>query len=271
MTRKMFGALALVAIAGSASADVLCTDVHTAFTIPLDQLKSGVFGTRASPGAIYSNIDNPSGFFVAQGGSTSVTGGTKVIADLTTSVGNLAPISGTQTGLTKFTFSMVNNNSVSVSCRPRIRFWANDGPGGTPGTALLGVSFNPITVPANSASGLFSDFSTFAWGGGFGAIGGQIWIGMLFDGAAPSSITNAQLNNMGILAYNAPTVGSSADTDWLSTTAGSNFQNNPVGAVRNSPFLGSPVANYYYELAPTPGSLAILGLGGLIAGRRRRS
>ena len=270
MTCKILGALALAALAGTATADVLCTDIHQTFSVPNDQILNGQFGARVGPGSIYSNIDNPSGFFVKQGAATSLTGGTHVIADKVTTVGNLAPLGASQTGLTKFTFSMVNGNSVSVSCRPRIRFWAADGIGGAPGTALLGISFNPITMPANTSSGFFSDFSTFAWGGGFGAIGTNIWIGMLFDGAS-SSITLAQLNNMGILAYNAPGLGTSADQDFITTTPGSNFQNNPVGSQRTSPFLGAPVANYYYELAPTPGSLAVLGLGGLVAARRRRS
>lgn len=271
MTRKLLGALALAAMAGTASADYVGT-ANLAWSIPLDQLSNGSFGSRASAGSVYSNIDTPSGFFIKNGGATSIAGGTKLIADKLTCSGSLAPISGSQTGLTKFTFSMVNGNSVSVSYRPRVRFWRDNG-SGAPGLAELGISFTNIVIPANTASGFFSDFSTFGWiQNGFNAIGGDIWVGMLFDGAnAGSTAGIAALNNMGILAYNPPAVGSSADNDWLSTSPGSNFSDNPIGATRASPFAGAPVANYYYELAPTPGSLAVLGLGGLIAARRRRA
>ncbi len=254
MNSKLLGALALAALAGTASADIV-TSATRAWEAPLSEVGKGTFGTRApSPGSTYSNIDNPTGFFVSPGGTAA--GATKVLSDLLVMTAPNLP--------TKVSFSMVNNNLVSIACRPRIRFWAADGVAGAPGTLIGGFSFNPITTNGQTANSFFFDASAL------GVLPTNVWVGMLFDNVGTTA-TTAQLNNMGILAYDPPAVGSSADSDWLSTAAGSNFVANPAGAIRVSPFAGAPVANYYYEIAPAPGSIAILGLGGLVAARRRRA
>lgn len=251
MTRTLVGALALAAIAGSASADIIANATPD-WSAPIAD--TATFGTRApSPGATYSNLDNFSGFFGAAGGAAG--GATRVLSDLVTGTGPNLPV--------KVSFSVVNNNSVSVAARPRVRFWLPDGAGGGPGSLIGGFSFNPITFGANTSNGFFFDASAL------GVLPATVWVGWLYDNVGTTA-TNAQLNNLGQLIYDPPVIGSSADTDWLSTAAGSNFVPNPAGAIRTSPYLGAPTANYYLEIAPTPGSLAVLGLGGLVAARRRR-
>jgi len=244
--------MALAAIAGSASADII-TNATQAWTAPIGDV--GSYGTRVpSPGATYSNIDNSTGFFASPAGAAG--GATKVLSDLVTGTGSNLP--------TKVTFSVVNNNLVSVSARPRVRFWLPDGAGGAPGTLIGGFSFNPIVFGGSTASSFFFDASAL------GVLPASVWVGWLYDNVGTTT-TNAQLNNLGQLLYDAPVIGSSADTDWLATAAGSNFVANPAGAIRVSPFLAAPNANYFLEIAPTPGSLAVLGLGGLVAARRRRA
>jgi hypothetical protein len=251
MTCKILGALALAALAGTASADILTTATQ-AWTAPISEV--GSFGTRVpSPGSTYSNIDNSTGFFASPAGAAA--GATKVLSDLVTMTAPNLP--------TKVSFSVVNNNGVTIAARPRVRFWLPDGAGGAPGTLVGGFSFNPITFAATSASSFFFDASAL------GVLPANIWVGWLYDNVGTTT-TNAQLNNLGQLLYDAPVIGSSADTDWLSTAAGSNFVASPAGAIRTSPFLAAPNANYYLEIAPTPGTLAMLGLGGLVATRRRR-
>jgi hypothetical protein len=73
-------------------------------------------------------------------------------------------------------------------------------------------------------------------------------------------------------------VGSSQDRFFQTTAAGSFFPtNNPAGtalSLGNDPSdpFSPPPANFGWEIVvPSPAGLAVLGMGGLMAARRRRA
>lgn len=268
--------LGILAAAGlSLGATSVMAGVDVSWSNPLQKTNQFTIGVPAKgnslrfDGSTYSNITNFTGFAINNGGAVSISSanGTKFLADDLNMTGG----GGT---LDEFTFSVANSNTVTVTARPRVRFYATDGAGGQPGTFLAGYSFNPIAFAPGVA--------TFTTGPGLAnptIFPQNIWAAIFFDGstAAPAP-TTAQLNKLGVGTFDAPTIGTSADQDWLSSlTGGANsLVNNPVGATRTSPFAGAPVANYGWEFSflgatPAPGAAGLLGLGGLFAGRRRRA
>jgi hypothetical protein len=264
--------LAALGFAGTAMADVeiQAGDLQRGHQFTLGEASN--FGGRATPGASYSNIDTFSGQSFSNGGAAVQSGNTitrMAMDDLTFALPYLAG-----QNISSFTFSVTNLNTVAVSARPRVRFWLADGAGGAPGTYYsspnpIGYTFNAISFGANSV-GLF----TGTVGPGFlqPAAGQTLWAGITFDNnTGATGATAAQLNNLGQGIFGPPVVGSSQDAFFHTTAAGSFFApNNPAGAITN--FGGNPVANFGWEFnVPTPGSIALLGMGGLLAARRRRA
>jgi len=262
--KTIFGILAVVGFAGSAMADDFNNVALTLQTSASLSEFSGLNSRAGDPGASYSNIDTFSGQISLNGGAAG--GGiTRLQAD-DINFGR-ADLDGQ--AIRKVTFSVGNANAVAVSARVRVRFWFGDGAGGGPGTYYNGVgfSFNPITFAANSANLFFFD-------PGAGVLaqiasGNRMWAGMTFDNVGATA-TSAQLDNLGQLLFNPPAIGSSQDVMFTTTAAGSFFGTaNPAGSFQN--FGGNPVANHGWEfVVPAPTSLALLGLGGIVAGRRRR-
>jgi hypothetical protein len=267
--KTAIGILALAGLAGSAVADIeiQAGDLIRGQSYTLGQATD--FGTRATPGASYSNIDTFTGSAFSNGGAANQAGNsiTRMVAD---DISFALPYLAGQS-FSQFTFSVTNLNTVAVSARPRVRFWLADGAGGGPGTYYSGIgyTFNAISFGANSV-GLF----TGTIGPGFlqPAPGQTLWAGITFDNnTGATGATIAQLNNLGQGIFNPPAVGSSADAFFQTTAAGSFFgTNNPAGTLTN--FGGNPVGNFGWEfVVPAPGSVALLGLGGLVASRRRRA
>ena len=134
-------------------------------------------------------------------------------------------------------FSVHNANGVVVSARPRIRFYSADGTGGGPGTVIAAYSFNPISLPIGPNMYYFTPL-------GLSIASNNIWVGMTFDNNGGTGATLAELNNLGMVLADPPTVGSSTDTYFSTTAAGSFNSSNPLGSLGN--FSGSPVANFLF-------------------------
>jgi hypothetical protein len=251
-------------------------------------------GTAHAQNVLYDNTTTP--IFrnaLTNRNATDVAGivSTNVIADRII----FASGSAGQSILT-FTFSTVylaSGNS-SVYCRPLIYFWQTDGVGGAPGTLINRFAIEPVPEIGLRGVGLEGGRLTLLpWYAAPGALvvpsSGDMWVGLAYDNDTNSSglplnnnsarATVAQLNLMTQFAYGPPTVGSSDDSHWVSAAGSSNLMSNPAGTLINSPFGGTPVANYGWRFegaatAPEPGSLTLLGLGGLgVLGalRRRRA
>gem|GEM_PF-5803405 len=106
---------------------------------------------------------------------------------------------------------------------------------------LGGITYNPIAFTANSANVYFTSIANVFGTPLFNAAG-PIWAGITFDNnVGGTGATAAQLDNLGQLVMNPPTVGTSADQVFLTTAAGSNFVSSPAGATFN--YGGNPRAN----------------------------
>ena len=92
---------------------------------------------------------------------------------------------------------------------------------------------------------------------------------MTYDNVGVTTTTNAQLNNLGMGIFAGPDQGSSTNVAFRTTAAGSNFVSSPAGSTV-TPGATDPALNLGWAFVPTPSSLALLGLGGLAAARRRR-
>lgn len=263
MKSILLGVVGLVAFAGTASAsDIMAGDLVSVGHANIGEATT--FASDRSNNPYYDNTVNFLGQAFANGGATNQAGNTitRLVAD------DLRGIHPFFVGksVTSITFSVANLNTTSVSVRARLRFWFADGAGGGPGTYMnsIGYTFNPFSF----GSGVTN--LTGNLGAGFVLPSTQIWAGITFDdNIGTTGATLAQMNNMGVGLFNPVTVGSSNDTMFQTTAAGSFFTtNNPAGSIFN--FGGAPVANAGWKLIPTPGAAALLGLAGIAAGRRRR-
>ncbi|MBL8039875.1 MAG: PEP-CTERM sorting domain-containing protein [Chthonomonas sp.] len=223
---------------------------------------AAAFSANAMAVVVYDNTNTSTVTIVANGGATVVNTGTKVVADLL----NFAPgFGGWKIG--RVDWAVGNLNTTSTSARMRIRFWEDNA--GAPGTLIGGVSFSATPIPSGPA-GFFFDFTAQNY---TIPASGKVWMGFLFDGTGTTT-SLAALNNLGLCYHsNAPVVGSSADSLWVSSAPGTNFVNSPAGTVASSPFAANPVANAYYavQAVPEPATVAALGLGLAAVARRRRS
>lgn len=233
-----------------------------------------LFAAGAQATVIYSDTTTFSGEGFANGGATVIAGNdvTKMAADDITVAPGFAGAT-----VSSFTFSVANLNTSAVTAQPLIRFYSNDGTSGGPGTLLGAFTFNPISFSA-SVVGLF----TFSGSNLFTVpTSGTFWAGITFDdNTGATGATAAQLNNLGQGLFNPPTVGSSTDAFFETTSAGTFTGNNPAGGFDF--FGGNPVANFGWSFSgtaatPEPGTgmlslLAAIPLAaGFIRQRGRRS
>jgi hypothetical protein len=228
---------------------------------------------------LYSDITTFSGQGFAGGGAGAVTlSGTagNLTAMTADDITTVAPNGGTVTGVT---FSVANFNAAAVSAQVVLSFYDTTGTGGGPGAYLGGLIFNPISFTAGSVQNFGYNPGTTIFNlptaGALG--GGSFWVGEQFFS---STATTAQLNNLGEGIFGPPTVGSSQDVFFQSTSYTSSLTSNPTGGFEY--FNGSPVANFGFAFTgtaiavPEPGSLALCGLAlvvgaGIARSRSRRT
>jgi uncharacterized protein (TIGR03382 family) len=250
--------LLLAVVAGAASGawgDIVVSDAHLIANFPLGQsVQLGGFAD-AGANALYSNIDNFTAGAVYPGGAALSPLTTNVIMD------DVNMTAATNGPAAKVTFSVANANTVATSARIRIRFWDNSGTGGGPGVLVAAFSFNPIAFAPGGSLFFFNPNV---------ALPQNMWIGSFFDNSGTTA-TAADLNNLGVLTFNPPVIGTSGDQDFLTAAPSTAPGSNPAGTIRPSPLGPALVANYGYEVIPSPSSFALLGLGGLVALRRRRA
>jgi hypothetical protein len=261
---------AAIAVANSpASAQVATTyDAPTAPTLAATWAIGktvGIHANAGTPGAVYSNDTNFSGYAVNAGAN----GTTKFTALLADDINTTATSSFT---LGQFTWSISNTATVAQTISPSIRFFATDGAGGGPGTYLGGLNFNGISVSAGTVSALSYDASASVI-----TLTPSFWACEFFS----TTGTAANAAKIGEGTFNPVDVGSSADEDFTSSTvstSNSSFAiDDPAGTVNVSPFAGTPVANFEWEFnpatpTPEPASLGLLTTTAMFQlCRRRRS
>jgi hypothetical protein len=236
-------------------------------------------GPAANPAradvTFYSDITNFSGFGFAQGSGSSGTVGS---ITSTLQADDITPIAGAAgQSVNAVEFSVANFNTTAVTATAMVRFFAADGSGGGPGTLIGQFDFSPTSFGGGV------QLLNFDPGTAIFTIpaGGTFWAGIAFsdsDGNGGSTgATAAELNELGQGIFAPPTIGSSQDEFFQSTSNGTFTTNNPAGSLEF--FGGNPTADFgwaFQALAvPEPSSVALFGIGGAIAGvvslRRRRA
>lgn len=190
--------------------------------------KAQTSNALAPPDALYSNIKTFTDF-VTNENAKNQAGNliTALVADSIGLVGGSAPFE-----LKQFSFSVINFNQTDVTARPRIRFYEADGPNGSPGTLIGGLSFAPITFTANSYQIFFNNPAP----GAYVFNNRSFWAGMTFDdNGGTTGATLAQMNNLGQGVFNPIDIGNSTNGAFITDTAGGFYFSNPVGKVYNVP------------------------------------
>lgn len=218
-------------------------------TVPITSAHSGLATptqiSAADPTAFYSNVTTSSNQGYTAAGTTLV--GTSLV---TTMLCDDLRFSTTQATahITGVRFSMVNLDPNTVSSRPSIAFFQNDGAGGGPGTAAGGVTFASVTLPTNTgtllASGPLSNAITVP----IVTSDPVVWACQYFDNdSGTTGATQAQMDHLGLIFFDPPDLGSSQNLFFGSTGAGS-AGSNPAGNTFNFGAPPNPVANAGWEL-----------------------
>ncbi|MGP0068651.1 MAG: PEP-CTERM sorting domain-containing protein [Isosphaeraceae bacterium] len=229
----------------------------------------GPASARAGFTPLYSNITTFSGLGYAAGGATTVNG------DLTTAMIFDDITAGPGLGghsVDQLSFDVENFNSSSVFAQAIVQIYQSNGPDGGPGSLITSMT-QTLFLTADS-----DQVETITSPSMFTMPTGVFWAGIAFDNTFNEEGA-AQLNALGQGIFGPPTVGSSQDVFFQSSSATSIGTNNPAGTLFF--FGGSPPADFGWSFAtaqsvPEPSSLALSAIGGLVLvgvrlTRRRRS
>jgi hypothetical protein len=238
-------------------------------------------GASAHAATLYDNtaLSSYSNFGQPAGGATNIGGNTitRLLADdITFDPTAYAAYGGGPIQINDVRIAVFNNNASTVQFRTRVRFWVNDPspPGDRPGTFIDGFTFTlPVTLGPNngptSTAILLANPSITIPGGVQ-----TIWVGVAFDDADGTAgyATATELNNVGLLVYNPPVVGSSQNLFFISGSAGDFFGVDGPGGGTFS-YLSPNVGNFGIALgfvpvpepsAVLPTAAAAVGLGWLM-------
>ena len=134
------------------------------------------------------------------------------------------------------------------------------------------ITINTFGIGANTASGTGSFTITDVDGD---TITGDIVAGLWVRGSGQRTFFNGVLANVDVNSdegfFDGPDGGSfdvTGFTDFIGSTIGLFFRPGGVNFLRED--FGPVSSQFSGEIVPTPGAIALLGLGGLVATRRRR-
>lgn len=267
MIGRLFAAGALLALAGTANADMVVESATLGGSARVNMMTgqfvaSSVVGSgrtiadRAGspPAVLYNNLTTPA---AAQNGLSRA--GTGAIW------GDRVTTTGTGGALEEFAFTVFNSstsNTVTMTTGTiNVEFRR-----GADNSLLGALSFNITPVLATFAGGGLAPGSF----GIFDFINISQVSDVEFDTTdvlITQALTGANGGRYGVASFNPIVNGASANSAFLSDPT-----SNPVLAPGLYTF-GNPAINAnpgYFVFIPTPGAAGLLGLGGLVAMRRRR-
>ena len=248
----MKNVIAVLAVGGLAAA--ASAEVHSGLT------HAGSFAINSRPGGPIAGAVAPT----VRYSNTATFGGSGFSHGADTAWDDLNPLAAGPSDIDELTFSIANFGSAALSSVDVTVSFSDDagldGPDATDNrvdipfgtldlTAIFGGSgLGSFSVATLSATGLAGTATLPENPANF------TWMGVTFENAV--GVANA---DVGQALFDPPTVGGSTDTIFVDGTGATNFG-------------GSPVANFGNALAtvPAPGVGAVLGLGLIAAGRRRR-
>lgn len=246
MTRTLFGALALAALAGSASAEITVENAAYGGAAVVN-MGDGSLSTRVGT-TVYSNISS-----AANVATSSATTGT-VWGD---------SLNMTGTGLLEeFTFGIYNSSSSTSTLTAvtySINFYKQSDSSFIGGFST--GSLNMVTI--FGSPGLQAGFFGLVTFTGMGFLGINLNDPNIICTQNITAKTGS--TRMGVVSLNPVTVGSSGVDFYKNDSAAP-----PAGWYVFSGGATPAQIAYGINVTPAPSAMALMGLGGLIAGRRRR-
>ncbi|QOJ00784.1 MAG: hypothetical protein HRU70_09875 [Phycisphaeraceae bacterium] len=247
MSKLMVGVLALAAGAGAASADIYSGYEVGQYTI---DLAGNVVQDGFSGRAVNINYDR----WNAPGSSLQAlyaTGSREVADDL-----NMVGVGAGWLSHMGLSVANVNNTASNLTGGGgAIRFYRQ-----SDGGFIGGFNFSMPALNLAAGGSVRLSFAAESLKALNIFLTDNIWVSTQFTTITWSGA--GSIDNAGIQIRNPAIIGSSADGIYDVTNS------------QSINFGGNPLANNAYFIAtdnvPTPGSLALLGLGGLVAARRRR-
>lgn len=283
MRQFAFGAIATLAVAGAAMGQVIDGNLDASYGAPLSvQNTQSSFGGDSSLAAAYARISggNLNLFFSGKLGNNFE----KLVVFFDTTAGGQNTITGTPNqgvlgGVAGLTFDpgfspdymfQINGNGSNHFVdwadlnNPAGGVYVGSGGYNVVGGGLSGgAGFGVAATINNSGSGLPFGFGSLS--------AGDVAAAAAYGTGVEISIPLAVLNNPGAnftaSAFILGGDGTTRSTQFLGGIGGG-FANNDYGHV-NGLNLGAIGGNQYFGI-PTPGAAALLGIGALVAGRRRR-
>lgn len=202
---------------------------------------------------IYSNID-----FATTGGVQHSTAG-EVIGDDITPAAFIAPSGGGTVRQVTISIANFGADIVGQDVSLDLVFFRNDG-SGIGGIPIAGsvIGTIAINIPSFNLSG--ATFGLFSFTGltssQLSLTSDDFWLGVRFNSVGLSDGTQ-----LGQVFYTGGSIGSSDNTEYFQDSVSANPR-----------FNAGTTNNFGYEIVvPAPGALALLGLGGMVGLRRRRS